>query len=211
MAITPDWSTCPSPSSVVDGDLSADAVDSSSDITGVLRVRNLLVMLDARSVYVGSQELRVGGRVFDLLVILLRHRGRIVTKAEIFDYVWPSTNVEESNLRFQMALLRKALGQHRDLIRTVPGRGYFFVGNDANECVTDGECTGNNRDLIRPERLSYKELVRENNQLRLALSNILLERISICFQLTKAPENEDLPTLSNLRQSSRYASFEATR
>ena len=43
-------------------------------------------------------------------------------------YVWPSTLVEESNLRFQMMSLRKALGKDRDIIKTIPGRGYLFAG-----------------------------------------------------------------------------------
>jgi DNA-binding winged helix-turn-helix (wHTH) protein len=41
--------------------------------------------------------------------------------------VWPTTIVEESNLRFQVAQLRKALAHDQDLIKTIPGRGYLFA------------------------------------------------------------------------------------
>ncbi len=51
----------------------------------------------------------------------------MIGKKQILESVWPSTVVEESNLRFQMARLRHALGPDRDLIKTVPGRGYLFV------------------------------------------------------------------------------------
>jgi DNA-binding winged helix-turn-helix (wHTH) protein len=69
----------------------------------------------------------LGSRAFDLLHVLVRARGSVVSKREIVDHVWPNTIVEESNLRFQVGALRKALGPDRDLIKTVPGRGYLFV------------------------------------------------------------------------------------
>jgi DNA-binding winged helix-turn-helix (wHTH) protein len=69
----------------------------------------------------------LGSRAFDLLHALLQARGAVVSKEEIVRQVWPTTIVDESNLRFQIACLRKALGEQRDLIKTVPGRGYLFV------------------------------------------------------------------------------------
>jgi DNA-binding winged helix-turn-helix (wHTH) protein len=59
----------------------------------------------------------------------LRSRGKIVSKDEIVRHVWPTTCVEESNLRFQMASLRKVLGTYRDSIKTIPGRGYLLASD----------------------------------------------------------------------------------
>jgi DNA-binding winged helix-turn-helix (wHTH) protein len=70
----------------------------------------------------------LGSRAFDLLHSLIRSAGSVISKEELVREVWPTTTVEESNLRFQMASLRKALGVHRDLIKTIPGRGYLFTG-----------------------------------------------------------------------------------
>jgi hypothetical protein len=42
--------------------------------------------------------------------------------------VWPDRIVEENSLRSQISALRTALGAERELIRTVPGRGYQFTG-----------------------------------------------------------------------------------
>lgn len=69
----------------------------------------------------------LGSRAFDLLHLLLSQRGFVVEKTAIVSFVWPNTTVEESNLRFQMATLRKALGEDRNLIKTIPGRGYIFA------------------------------------------------------------------------------------
>ena len=69
----------------------------------------------------------LGGRAFDVLVVLTEARGALVTKDEILSRVWPDTVVEENNLVVQISTLRKALGSDRDFIRTVSGRGYRFV------------------------------------------------------------------------------------
>src|SRR3984957_14448840 len=69
----------------------------------------------------------LGSRAFDILMILTEARGALVTKDEILSRVWPDTVVEENNLVVQISALRKALGEDRDFIRTVSGRGYRFV------------------------------------------------------------------------------------
>jgi DNA-binding winged helix-turn-helix (wHTH) protein len=84
----------------------------------------------ARKLMFRGAPVEIGSRAFDLLIVLLRSRGEIVSKEEIVRRVWPSTTVDESNLRFQMTVLRKALGEDRDRIKTVPGRGYLFVDDE---------------------------------------------------------------------------------
>lgn len=69
----------------------------------------------------------IGSRAFDLLHLLLRSRGAVVERADIFRQVWPTTIVDESNLRFQVSCLRRILGDDRHLLKTVPGRGYMLA------------------------------------------------------------------------------------
>jgi DNA-binding winged helix-turn-helix (wHTH) protein len=68
----------------------------------------------------------VGSRAFDLLHILVENAGHVVGKQELLQQVWPNCVVEDGNLRFQIAMLRKALGTGRFIV-TVTGRGYSFV------------------------------------------------------------------------------------
>ena len=89
--------------------------------------RNFRVLPGERLLLRDDCPVELGSRAFDLLMVLLRSRGDVVGKDEIVDYVWPSTLVDESNLRFQMACLRRALGDDRDVIKTIQGRGYLFV------------------------------------------------------------------------------------
>src|SRR5947209_1817974 len=87
-----------------------------------LRFRNFQVLPGERLLVRDGLPIDLGSRAFDLLLILLQSRGTVVSKNEIVQHVWPSTLVDESNLRFQMACLRRALGEDRDVIKTVQGR-----------------------------------------------------------------------------------------
>jgi DNA-binding winged helix-turn-helix (wHTH) protein len=93
----------------------------------IMPFRNFKVLVTARKLLRDDKEVALGGRAFDLLLSLLSARGRVLSKAEIMRQVWPTTIVDECNLRFQMALLRRALGRDRDIVKTVPGRGYLIV------------------------------------------------------------------------------------
>lgn len=72
-----------------------------------------------------GQEVRLRRKVMDFLLVLLRDPGRLWTKDELLDEVWPDAEVEESNLAVCVKELRDALGPH--YIETVPGRGYRFA------------------------------------------------------------------------------------
>src|SRR5688572_16585859 len=68
---------------------------------------------------------------FDVLGYLLRHRGRVVSKDELFESIWPGVVVSESALTQVIKNLRAELGDtgHRQTwIETVRCRGYRFVG-----------------------------------------------------------------------------------
>lgn len=68
-------------------------------------------------------------KTLDLLSALLRRAPRLVTKEEILAAVWPDAAVEEGNIAFHVAALRKVLDEGGDTsaIETVRGRGYRFV------------------------------------------------------------------------------------
>jgi predicted ATPase/DNA-binding winged helix-turn-helix (wHTH) protein len=71
------------------------------------------------------------GRAFDVLVALIEARGAVVCKDALIQRVWPGRIIEENTLEAQIAAVRRALEGDRDLVRTVPGRGYQFVGEFA--------------------------------------------------------------------------------
>ncbi|MGH6910719.1 MAG: winged helix-turn-helix domain-containing protein [Phenylobacterium sp.] len=98
-----------------------------------IRFRCFRLLPGSRLLLRNGRPLDLGSRAFDLLHVLAASRGSVVDKGEILNRVWPRTTVEESNLRFQVAVLRRALGEDRDLIKTVAGRGYQFSADVAFE------------------------------------------------------------------------------
>ena len=94
-----------------------------------LRFARWCLVPAARLLLCDGQSVELGSRAFDLLHLLLSQRGVVVEKAAIVSFVWPSTFVEESNLRFQIGALRKTLGADGSLIKTIPGRGYIFAAD----------------------------------------------------------------------------------
>ena len=74
-----------------------------------------------------GRPVRLRGKVFDTLCVLVSRPGRLVEKDDLIAAVWPDTVVEENNLAHNINALRKALGDGA-LIETVPGKGYRFAG-----------------------------------------------------------------------------------
>jgi DNA-binding winged helix-turn-helix (wHTH) protein len=77
----------------------------------------------------GSVE-HIEPQVFDVLVYLVEHRDRVVTKGELLDSVWGDRFVSSSSLTSRLKSLRRAVGDDgaaQRVIRTVLGRGYQFV------------------------------------------------------------------------------------
>jgi predicted ATPase/DNA-binding winged helix-turn-helix (wHTH) protein len=91
------------------------------------------ISLEHRDVFKDGVAMRIGTRAFDILELLLRHQGQLVSKELILQSVWPDTVVEENNLQVHISALRKALGADREQIRTVPGRGYVLLGGESIE------------------------------------------------------------------------------
>jgi DNA-binding winged helix-turn-helix (wHTH) protein len=69
-------------------------------------------------------------RVFEVLLVLIQNRERVLDKDELMKRVWEDTIVEEANLKNSISTLRKALGDERGAshyIQTLPKRGYKFI------------------------------------------------------------------------------------
>jgi predicted ATPase/DNA-binding winged helix-turn-helix (wHTH) protein len=75
-----------------------------------------------RKLCAGGKPVELGSRAFDVLLVLVEHHGRLVTKATLLERVWPRLIVDENNIPTQIASLRRALGV--GAIRTVQGFGY---------------------------------------------------------------------------------------
>jgi DNA-binding winged helix-turn-helix (wHTH) protein len=74
-----------------------------------------------------GEPVQLTAKVFDLLVVLVEHQGRLIEKEYLIKTLWPDSFVEEANLSVNISALRKALGElpnNPQYIETVPKRGY---------------------------------------------------------------------------------------
>jgi DNA-binding winged helix-turn-helix (wHTH) protein len=74
----------------------------------------------------GGEEIRLRPKLFDLLVVFIRHQGRMLEKEELIRSLWPDSIVEDSNLTVTINALRRVLNDGT-YIETVTTKGYRFV------------------------------------------------------------------------------------
>src|SRR6185503_16552979 len=95
------------------------------------------------SVDCARRELRRGGKlvaiepqVFDVLVYLIQHRDRVVSRDDLLASVWGGRIVSESTLSSRINSARSAIGDSGEgqrLIKTLPRKGFRFVGRVREE------------------------------------------------------------------------------
>lgn len=106
-----------------------------------------LLTPDQRRVERDGAPVPLTPKAFDLLVTLVRHRSRALSKDEIMTLVWPETQVEEGNLAQQVLLLRRALSDAGECVATLPRHGYRFVAAVVEEAVESNAGTGSPHSL----------------------------------------------------------------
>jgi len=82
--------------------------------------------VDERRLLRDNEEIRLRGKLFDTLCVLVENAGKLVRKDAFMESVWPDSIVEENNLDYCISQLRKLLHPAK-YIETVPRHGYRFV------------------------------------------------------------------------------------
>jgi DNA-binding winged helix-turn-helix (wHTH) protein len=80
--------------------------------------RNLVYESGQWQIHLGRRELLardvavpIGARAFEIIEVLVRSAGELVTKDELMDRIWPGAIVTENTLQVHAMAIRKALGQ----------------------------------------------------------------------------------------------------
>ncbi len=94
-------------------------------MTDTLRFAHVELRPGERLLLIDGKPASVGTRAFDLLLVLVGQRHRVVSHDELLDAVWPGLVVEVNNVQVQISALRRLLGPQA--IATIPGRGYRFT------------------------------------------------------------------------------------
>jgi len=87
---------------------------------------NYLLDVEERRLLREDEEIRLRGKLFDTLRVLVENAGKLVRKDAFMESVWPDSVVEDNNLDYCISQLRKLLHPEK-YIETVPRHGYRFT------------------------------------------------------------------------------------
>jgi DNA-binding winged helix-turn-helix (wHTH) protein len=132
-----------------------------TSVDGILRaVEGAPYRFDGFELDTSLYELRLAGRrvpleprAFDVLLHLVSHRDRVVSKEDLLDSVWGDRFVSEAAVTTVLRNIRVALGdagKNQRLIRTLYRRGYQFVGTVLQESAEPRP----HQEVVLPARLA---------------------------------------------------------
>ncbi|MBL8232398.1 MAG: alpha/beta fold hydrolase, partial [Bryobacterales bacterium] len=93
-----------------------------------------LLDLSERRIWRGGQEVLLAPKAFEVLAYLAQRPNQLVLREQLMKDLWPDTFVDDHALSFQIAEIRKVLGddpKNPSYIETRPRRGYRFLAGDA--------------------------------------------------------------------------------
>ena len=92
-----------------------------------LRYDHLVLNLNTKTVSVDGEEVAFTKTEFELLRLLLEHKGRVFSRQELIDHVWPSdVMVLDRTVDVNITRMRKKIGRYATCISTRLGYGYYF-------------------------------------------------------------------------------------
>lgn len=106
--------------------------EAKSDSAEILEYKNIYIDASKRAVYKDKVECDIRGKLYDLLLYMMKNRGRLLDKDELYDAVWKDAFVEQATLNVHVRWLRERLEEEPNspkIIKTVWRKGYIF-GDD---------------------------------------------------------------------------------
>ena len=94
----------------------------------VFRFGDFVLDATQRRLLRSGEDVYLPPKTFDLLLHLLQNSGRVLSKDELLEAIWPGVNVVENTLAQRIREIREALGDGARFIKTVPRVGYQFIG-----------------------------------------------------------------------------------
>ncbi len=98
-----------------------------TEVANILTYQGLIVNLDKKTVNVDDEEVSFTKTEFELLKLLLKEKGRVFSRQELIEKIWPSdVLVLDRTVDVNITRLRKKIGSYASCIATRLGFGYYF-------------------------------------------------------------------------------------
>ena len=82
------------------------------------------------TVFAGNRQIFLTVKEFDLLVLLIKNQGNVLTREQLLEHIWDvSADVESRTVDVHIRTLRQKLGEYENVIETIRGVGYKFGNN----------------------------------------------------------------------------------
>ena len=108
-----------------------DTSAASADLQDILHLPHIVINIPNYSVKVDKQDVFFPKKEFEVLTLLARRRGRVVTREELLDSVWgKGVYVVDRTIDVHIRKIREKLDRHADMIETVKGVGYRIKGDE---------------------------------------------------------------------------------
>ena len=113
---------------------------SNSHSTNILKVDKLEIDTISKIVTISGKQINLTRKEFDILALLLKHRGQYIERIEILDRIWrDDVIVTERNVDVNIARLRKKIGEYGKYIKGKTGYGYCFEKKEAHPNLPKGK------------------------------------------------------------------------
>lgn len=91
----------------------------------VLEAGGITIDENQHTVFAGSQQIFLTVKEFDLLALLIKNRGNVLTREQLLESIWEvSTDIESRTIDVHIRTLRAKLGEYEKNIETIRGVGY---------------------------------------------------------------------------------------
>lgn len=93
----------------------------------VITIDSMELDLNRKSVTIGTESILLTRKEFEILTMLVSHKGKYLSRQEILDRIWSDdVIVTERNVDVNIARLRKKIGEYGNSIKGRTGYGYCF-------------------------------------------------------------------------------------
>ena len=93
-----------------------------------IKIGGIEINENQHTVFVGNSQIFLTVKEFDLLLLLMKNRGKVFSREQLLNSIWEiNTNVESRTVDVHIRTLRQKLGEYEKNIETIRGLGYKFV------------------------------------------------------------------------------------
>ncbi len=162
----------------------------------IFKFRNSVLDTANFTLLTDGQPISVEPRVFDLIVYLIKHRDKVITRQQLFDDLWEGRSVSDATLSNHIKIARAVLGddgEQQAVIKTIRSRGYQFI-TTVEETSQNMDVENTIREINTTNTTNFAHSASDKNSSKIVIGLIVGLFITLLFfwiQLNSPTSNTD--------------------